>query len=324
MKVKTMPYLVFFLCSLGLALWASQPSEKQEQSGSEWINIPKSSIIQISYKDENNQAVLRIDETMRTHYWLDASEKQKVGEEEKILEDRFLVNDKITEVFNLLSPLRVEKIIGEQDKVKLEEFGLDKPVGEFVVQYGGDKTLKLLIGKRSFQSNQVFALDQERKIAILLDRKIINLLEKPKSRLALTKTLLMKEDSLAQVQVEQGKSSISFQTKKKGNQLVWINPKKPDESTETFRNWIEKIMRLQIEAYAKDPEMKGIDASPTLFQMSYTDDRGSQEKWTFLQDSTDGSKYWLRSDKIPRPVLVDGARVNVLTNDLKSLFGGAK
>lgn len=319
MKVKILPYIVFFLASLAFAWYASKPTSESDAAGKEWLSLNRASIQKISYSDETSKVTVTKDAGAFDAFWIDSTEKKKEGDKEVEVKEHYLVGERLNELLTSLTPFRAEKLIGEAGKVNLADFGLDKPTGTFEVQYGEGKTFSLSIGKRSFQSPHVFVLDKEKNMVLLVERKVMSMLEKPKARMALVKPFTFAEADLAQAQLSVDKKSETFTRKQQAENKNWFAEGKKDAPSEAFRNWLDKLLKLRVEGYPDEVQKAALAKLEPKFTLQLKSDREQLDTWSILEDPGTPSKYWLKTMKLPVPVLIDATKVPVLLNDLKAL-----
>lgn len=319
MKAKVLPYLIFFLAGLGFAYYASGPKEESKRPSEEWTKIPKDSVESISYEYEGVLANIQRAEGFQA-YWVDYTRVKEGPGGAKEEAGRFLAGDRMKEVQDLLASVQVEKVIGSVKDIKVEEFGLDKPSGKFEVKYGSDKIFKLAIGKRSFQSQGVFVLDESKQTVLMVNRKLFSAFERPKTRLELDHPFLFSPDEVTSVIVSSGSSQEEFVRQNKGAARVWFARNKTDVPHESFRNWLEKFMRLKVEAYPEEGQAAAIEQLPRKFSLQLGGDKGELDVLALFEDSsTNPARYWVKSKSLPVPVGVDAAAASVLVGDVAGL-----
>lgn len=316
MRVKILPYVAFFVASLAFAWFASRPTLQTETMGKEWISFSKQSISKIIYTDENATVEISKDPNVPEAFWIESIEKPKEGTP---IKDRYLVSERFNEVMAELSPFRVDKQIGEASKVNLADFGLDKPTGTFEVQYGEGKVFTLLMGKRSFQSPTVFVLDKEKNLVLLVQRKVMSMLEKPKTRLGMSKPFTFAENDVARVYVTVDGKTSKFFRKSQGTEQIWY-PEAKDTASEAFRNWIDKVLKLRVEGYPQDEQKEALGKLPVKASFELKSDRADLDTWSIIEEPGATPRYWLKAGKLPVPVLIDATKVPVLLNDMKAFL----
>lgn len=319
MRVKIIPYVAFFIASLAFAWFASRPTVNSEIVGKEWISISKEALKKIVYTDENGTVELIKDGTVPNAFWINSEEKRKEGPNDVTVKDRYLVGDRIKEVLAEITPFRVEKQIGEAGKVNLADFGLDKPTGTFEIHYGEGKVFTLLMGKRSFQSPTVFVLDKDKNLVLLVQRKLMSMLEKPKARMAMSKPYNFAEDDVARVYVHQDGKEWRFFRKNQGTEKIWY-PEAKDKASEAFRNWIDKVLKLRVEGYPEDAELEALGKLTPKFKLDLKSERADLDSWSILEETGTTTRYWLKAGQLPVPVLIDATKVPVLLNDMKAFL----
>lgn len=320
MKAKVLPYLIFFLASLGFAYYASGPDEEKKRPSEEWTSIPKDSLDSIHYEYEGVVADVKRADGYKA-YWVDFKKVKEGPNGSKEESGHFLAGDRMKEVIDLLASVQVEKVIGASKDVKVEEFGLDKPSGKFEVKYAKDKAFVLAIGKRSFQSQGVFVLDEGKQTVLMVNRKLFSAFERPKTRLALDQPFLFNPDDVTGVLLAAGDSRGEFVRQNKGASKVWFARKKTDAPHESFRNWLEKFMRVKVDTYPEEAQAAAIEQLPKKFSLQLSGDKGELDVLTLFEDQTvNPARYWIRSKSLPVPVGVDAAAVSVLVADLPNIL----
>jgi hypothetical protein len=319
MRVKIVPYVAFFIASLAFAWFASRPTVNSDTVGKEWISVSKEALNKIVYTDENGRVELVKDAGVPDAFWIHSEEKRKDGPNDVTVKDRYLVGDRIKELLAELTPFRVEKQIGEAGKVNLADFGLDKPNGSFEVHYGEGKVFTLLMGKRSFQSPTTFVLNKDKNLVLLVQRKLMSMLEKPKARMAMSKPYSFAEDDVSRAYVQQDGKEWRFFRKSQGAQKIWY-PEAKDAASEAFRNWIDKVLKLRVEGYPQDAELEALGKLTPKFSLELKSERADLDKWSILEEAGTSTRYWLKAEKLPVPVLIDGTKLPVLINDMKAFL----
>ncbi len=320
MKVRILPYALFLVACLAFAWFASRPNSDGDSSAKEWMSLSRDSIKKIVYTDETSTVTVSKDPSVKDAYWIDSVEKKKEGPNDIEVKDRYLVGDKINDLLTGFTPFKAEKIIGESSKLNLADFGLDKPSGTFEVHHGEDKVFQLLMGKRSFQSPHVFVLDKDKNTVLLVERKVMSLLEKPKARMAMVKPFSFTEADVAQVGLSFEKKLENFTRKRQGENMVWFAESKADKPSEAFRNWIDKVLKLRVEGYPDAEQLEALNKLEAKFTVKLQSDRAELDTWSVLEDTGNPAKYWLKTTKLPVPVLVDASKIPVLLNDMKAFL----
>lgn len=318
MKVKILPYLVFFLLSLAAAYFTSGPSKERQGSAQEWIAIAKDGVKRISYDSEGKTTVIEKD---GDSYWVDASATTKTPEGEKLEKDRFIASDKMKDVLDSLASFQIEKVIGAAKDLKLEEFGLDKPTGHFEVNYGKDQSFKLALGKRGFQSPEIFVLDEAKQNVLLVAKQFFAPFERAKARLALSVPYRFNPDDVSSVALNRDDKHQEFVRQIKGENKMWFTRGKLDAPNEAFRNWLDKLLKIRIETYAEASDAARIEKLPAKFSVLLGSDKEELDLFLVLEDtSSSPTRYWLKSKKLPVPVQVETDKVSTLLADLSALI----
>ncbi len=320
MKVKVLPYFVFFLACLGFAYYASGPTVEKKRSSQEWTSVPRDSVDAIHYDYEGVVAdVKRVSGTQS--YWVDYTRVAEGPKGTKEEAGRILAGERMKEVLDLLQSLQVEKVIGPVKDVKIEEFGLDKPSGSFEVKYGGDKSFKLAIGKRSFQSQGVFVLDEGKQTILMVNRKLFSAFERPKGRLGLDHPFLFEGDQVTSVSISAENEQREFVRQNKGESKLWFARSKSDAPHESFRSWLEKFLRLKVETYPEEGQIQAIEQLPRKFTLQFGGDKGELDVLAIFEDkSATPARYWVKSKALPVPLGVDASAIAVLISDLPNIL----
>ncbi len=321
MKVKILPYLAFFLASLVFAYFSTGSTKEKQSSAQEWMALPKGSIVQMSYEGDGKKTeITREGEGENEVYWVEAISKAKTPEGEQEVKERFLANDKLKETTDALYSFQVEKIIGAAKDLKLEEFGLDKPTGHFLIKFSGDKTFKLALGKRGFQSPDVFALDEDKQIVLLVAKQIFASFERPKARLALTNPYRLNPDEVESAVLSVGDKHREYVRQVKGQSKSWYVRDKLDTPDEAFRNWLDKFLKIKVEAYPDEAQKTVIATLTPKFSILLKSQKAELDLLSVYEDvGSTPAKFWLKSKSLPVPVQVEGSKLSTLIADLASL-----
>ncbi len=319
MKNKLIPYAVFFVLASLYAYYASTLNPYKPQDGQDWLQIGKGTIEALTL--QSDEQVLNVSkDTSSDRYWLDVRSAPKPGAEASKESDRFLASDSLLTVFEGFSPLRVNKVLGKAEGLKLEEFGLDKTTHSLKVTYGNGKNLSLRFGKRSFQSTEIFALDEGQNTVLLLDRQFLSPLDRPKARLALVQPYSFKLEDVTGATISHQAKSTEYLQLKKGDSKKWVRKEKPEIVDEAFRNWLDKFLKLKIESYPKEDEIKGIEQAELKLSILFQGEKGQLDILSlFEQKGESGSRYWMKSKNLPIPVGLEKDKVELLLNDLSSI-----
>lgn len=320
MKVKILPYLIFFLASLVFAHLSAGPEVDRNGADQEWLSIPKGSVSQIIFEGEGKKTTITKDPGSE-HYWVEATQTVKSPEGEKVEADRFLANEKMKEVLDSIHSFRIGRVIGAAKDLKQEDFGFDKPSGSFEVKYGTDQAFKLTLGKRGFQSPDIFVLDESKQSILLLAKQFFAPFERAKVRLALVSPYHFSPDLISEASLNVGDKHMEFVKQGKGDSKSWYARSKLDAPDEAFRNWLEKLLKMRIEGYASAEEKPVIEQMPLKFSVLVKSEKQELDLFSIYEDTRSApTRYWLRTRHIPLPVLIESSHVSTLLADLSAFM----
>ncbi len=319
MKNKLIPYGVFFIVASLYALYVSQSSSSKTEVGQDWDMVPKGSIVRLFYEGEGQKVSIQKDQSL-PRYWVEVNSTTSPEQNGKAIIDRFLAQDSIQSLFDGFSPLRAAKVLGKAEGLKLEDFGLDKSNQQLTLEFGSGKSLTLKFGKRSFQSSEVFVLDVAKNSVFMLDRQFLSPLDKPKARLALSQPYQFKSEDVKSVSLMQSTKTTEYFVQVKGDVRQWFKKEKKDAADESFKNWLDKFLKLKIEGYPTSEDQKAIDQATVKVSLSIFGEKEKLDVLSLLElKGESGTQFWLKADSLPVPVLIESSKAGLLLNDLSNL-----
>ncbi|SMF55365.1 DUF4340 domain-containing protein [Pseudobacteriovorax antillogorgiicola] len=315
MNSRVLPYFVLFLIGLAGAYWASGPKDKVDR-GQVWLNID-GKIELITYQDPKKRVIVDADQR-----WVTEAEMQdgidlppveyKAGKAfENVLED--------------LETLRALKTIGKFSEVSAEEYGFAGEEKTTLIIKTKNEEYSFEIGKRSFQTSNVFVRDMKRDEVILVSRSAINILRNAKARLYERKPYNFDlNDDVVAVQISRGDKSLELvkEGRSEKGKVVWKRSDK-DDKADSEASWLEKVLKLQVKKYATPVERQNLDKADALVTIGFKGQKNDVESMSILKLNPGGDEleqFWLKSNYVKTYVLVDSNRAKTLVQDLSNFL----
>ena len=168
----------------------------------------------------------------------------------------------------------------------------------------GSEEYEFLIGKRSFQTSNVYVLDTKKQKVILINREPFNFIRNPKARLFESKSYNFSlTDDISKVQiVEKDKSLALDKMKKQKGKVYWVNEGQEDEN-ETAGSWLSNFMKLKIKRYPTDLEKTSLGKLEGLAKVEFLNGNNQVEVIEIF--------HWAKMPPMPVPT---GFVANILGN----------
>ena len=312
MNNRILPYLVLFIVGLGGAYWASVPKGKSSK-GQLWLNL-EGKIKEVQYIGDSVEVLVDI-----PNRWIevnptgDSTAKRQVFKAGKTLDD----------VLKGLEKIYAIKVIGSLKDIDSKEYGLENSKTRLDVVTEETK-YSFDVGKRSFQTSNVFLHDSNRKEVILASRNAINLLRNAKARLYERSPIDFKlNDNVSLVKVRRGGDSIEIEKKGKDDKgkLLWKRKDK-EQPSQDLGSWLNKVVKLQAKKYADPKHRQDFDKLSVILEASFFDREKSVDTIKIVKREKGKEKfeYWLTSSYVGSYVLLDGNRAKTLIQDFQNLI----
>ena len=308
MNPRITPYLILFIFSLSGAYWASLP--KKRSSGERSWLVLKERLSSLSYI--NPSVKVEIDFSSS---WVRVFSR-KNG---KITAtDEFLASKAINDLREKMADVKARKVIGSYEKIDSGEYGFEGEEKTILSLNTTSEIYEFEVGKRSFQSSDVYLRDMQRQEVILSPNKAINIVINATSRLFKRNIVDFKlSEDVSHIDLSFGGRDINLIPSKEGGGNVMWRITGQTTAHESLSNWLKRFVGLKLKKYADESQV--FDGNQ-VFSASFQLNSGSRESVTISlkEDKKHRSQYWLKSSGSPRHVLLDPNRTKTLLRDLEN------
>lgn len=311
MKTRVLPYLLVFIGSLVGAFVVSLPNKKSVK-GQIWWNLG-GKINSVQYLSAEKKV-----EFDTNKLWI---ETFKSSNGAWIEESSFKVSPVGKDILKDLESLEAIKVIGSYKDIDPKEYGFQEDHAKLEIRTQ-EETYRLELGKRNFQSSEIFVHDVQKNLVFLMRNRPVNLLDSAETRLYERRVHNINLEG--EVQKIELKSSGRTRTFKKASQVkgggyIW---KKPDDTDapEGLENWLMKVLKLQVKRYGTSNESQRIDRLQPFLSASFQTEKDVLDVIHIYQVES-GSKdleFWLKSSFSQYYVLLDAGRVKGIKEDFSN------
>lgn len=310
--MKDALYPLILVISLSLAYWASLPTEKGQLHRELWLSSNISPELIIKYQDKEKITTIQ-------DGWVTV---EKIVDDTPMPPLTFRSNRQLNRVRDKLLDLYAEKVIGDANDLDLKDYELDQDTSFFEIGSEGS-TKRFVIGKRSFQTSNVYVLDKSRQKVILVQREPFNILRNPKARLFEARPFKFRLiDDVSHATISRGDKSLEMILGKDDkNKVFWTKPNEK-ETLESEGSWIRSLLRLKITKYAIGSEEKKLAKLTEEFQVNFTKNGEPVEqiKLYKLEKEDEQTSYWVKSNYLNSYGMVDGTKAKTLLQDISSFL----
>ena len=360
MRLDYTVYSVLMVAGLGAAYWASLPTPEGADEKTTILSVDPAQVATIELKSKLAPAP-GMKETLVTtivrrrsadgRFWVayertDTPEAPpsppagKPGEPApaaapvpapKTINERFLANDRLTDVLNAFHPLYAARVLSEAEAKQLSEFGLDQESNRFELTTDDQKKLSFSLGRRSYGSRSLFVREQGGKGRVLLiDGTGIEELERANNRVYERRLMAfdMLEAQSAVVTVGDKVQRLSHTQRDAGGEVLWTASGaaadgKPVKSP--LAGWLDRAARLSVASFGDESEMARANSAKPLVTIHFEKDGKSDTLTLVKVAGKDGKdEYWAATAFLGVPVRLPAGRGESLEKDLPQLMGQAK
>ncbi|MBC7532909.1 MAG: hypothetical protein H7318_15150 [Oligoflexus sp.] len=235
MKRNLWPYLLFALLGAGLAFWVTIEKGPKHEEGSAWESFKSADIKSVSYASP--KVNVQFIPLSMSYGWIDSKEE---GKESQML----LTGPRAKDFWFHLSPLWASKVLGDANRLKLSDYGLDREDKTFTIELTNGKKLAYRIGGRGFQSSDYFVLDLQKQTVFLWDRMTISLLERASAQLAIESPGFLNPEGLNKITLMHAGKARTLE--REVNTKAWRDGEKPIEAEEPLLKWLGQVSKLKL------------------------------------------------------------------------------
>lgn len=328
MRRDLLGYSLFFVVGLCFAFSASLPDKDRGELAKDWFSLDPSDISTVTFKEEKYAVNL---EKKPFGYWVNVEEERVQKDKTEKNTMNFRANETVNDLDGAMKPFQALRVIGDASKVDLKEFGLTEKTSDWVIQTTKGKKYEFSVGKRSYGARDYFALDRDRQQVILIAGQPIELLRNAKSRLFERDVTKAEEEKIrrAVITTDRGKLEWDHSDRDQAGNLEWKDKKAGATSQVSYKNWMDKVLRLKVLRYADADEVQQLQGVAPSVTVELFDERGQAidkimlKKFKSPKDTNPqtASEYWIDSTYLGVPTQINPARVQPIEQDLATLIG---
>ena len=330
---------LFFLLSLGFALFYANRGDKRSNNLISLKNIEYSEFKSLTYKTKRYQ--IKIYERNKKDYWAKyerfeslqepkgrddkvSRDSSQASESPKVIESSlFKLSPDVDALIQNWANLRVEKNIGKLDQLDLGKFGLSNSNDFITIADAKGTTSSFVIGEQSFKSPFQFVKDVKHNDVLLISKDFIDALVSSRSKFL--KALLFSEDDLDMIRVERSgivtelKAEMKKSKQDGQDEKIWLNQGR--ESNKSVDVWVKKLIALRVEEY-EDVDLNASSNEDDFLMLLETFSNGKKLDSLRLhrKKTKDSHEYWISSTRDRFLAKLVTARIDSLLSDFESNF----
>jgi hypothetical protein len=353
-------YAFIAAAGLGAAYWASIPANEADADKVAIVRFEPSEVTSLTYEMTDGgegSAAYSATATRAAgdsgRFWIvykkaakqikvaptDATTKSPVVEtSEPATEERFLANKQINDIVASLNPLLAERDLGAVDEAGLAEYGL-KDAKDFFTVTAGSKTFKLILGKKSYGSNNRFAMvasDAKKKAVLLINNSNIEALQRANLRLFQRDLTDFELDDVTHVSITAGDKSKKIAHIQRGNdgELTWSDEGENQPAKPSYGAWMDRVGKLLLISYADDSDTKKLEGQAPFLKLTYEKNGKSLGSVAFfktlaappnskpgdVQKPTPAFDYWVYSDSLGSFGKLAPPRIEPIEKDIGAIL----
>lgn len=354
MRLDLIVYSVLLVCGLAAAYWASLPTVEGGDDRVTLVAIEPKAIVSITYSGKDQSAVATQREDGR--FWVEqkrldalpskseeaedpALKKEpdvkgdpgakeqpdpKEQSEAKVVTERFLANEKLSELATALNPLQAERVIGKLEAAQLEEFGLKDKADVVTIKTNDGKVFTYYLGKKSYGSRNIFAMEEGGRV-FLIDGQGFENLQRADQRLFERRLLSLELGDVthATVAAEGVARRLAHTQRDKDGQLTWSDDEENADPKASYASWMDRISKLRLSGYAEQDQESQLAAMAPVLTVSYEKNGTVLDTLIFKKSSESPASYWLYSHFMKVHAKVVSSRVEPILKDLATIMEDA-
>jgi hypothetical protein len=315
MKPNISTYSVLFFIGLILAYYASSDSKSHRSYGQQWLSLDKTTFKQLTYEEEGGKSV-NIEPQGDKLFWVTFQAKADSETQQ------FRADDTMDQLLEDWTRLGVVKALGSSENLKLEDFALGTDAKLLILEFADQKYV-FEVGKRSFQSPNVFMLDKKKNEVILVKQSLLNPLQKPRADLFERNIHDLELDTIDRIEVSNDDKQITLVPHEmKPGERKWVRAE--DKEDEAADNWLGRILDLRARNYKPLHETQSTDQQPLKLRIEFYRGEDIVEKFTIREvlSATDGGDiaYYLKSRHTGGYVELYRNRIDTLLQDFSGVL----
>ena len=334
MRLDIYVYGVLLAAGLGTAYWASLPAPSGDDEKVSILSIEPKSVTQVAYKTATS-TLTAVKRPSDGRFWVTVTKTELPMENPhqpkdpkappptpKTTTERFLANEKWTDVLKNLNPLYVDRVLDKVDDKQLADYGLKDSKDSWTVTSAGAKDFSLILGKRSYGSRSRFAQQPDTKGRVLIiDGEDLEALERASARLYERRLTDVDLAEVTKADITVGAKTKATQHTQRGKDrvLLWTDAVEGAKSNGSLDSFMDKVSKLRLTEYATTEEEASLQAPKPFLTVALTKDGKVVDHLVFKKVGTDKPIYWATSDFLQTYVKVLNNRVEPMEKDAAGL-----
>ena len=362
MKKELVIIVTLLFLSFGLAYRASLPVSESDES-KEWFSVDPKGVTAITYKLPL-KSIHATQQPDGQGYWVDWSETTEIRKpaalpppaahpvdptaaastspsptptpaepvETKTEAMGFKANEQISTILDALKPFRAVRVVGKADKLDVKEYGLDDKAGLLTIATSKGESFNLRVGKRSYGSRNVFALDEKQGQVILIEATVIESLENAKTQLYERRIVAKELAEFKQVKAVAGgqEKALVQGDKDQNGEATWKDADEGATAKPNYKTWLDNVAKMRVQRFATKEEEAKIAGLPPFLELVLVDGDKEHDRLAFRKVEVGGLpdekelSFWVSSKFLGINAKVPAGRMTTFETDVQGIVGTRK
>jgi hypothetical protein len=244
-------------------------------------------------------------------------------------EVQFKAGDRLSEILDALKPLKALRVIGKAKDLNLKDFGLDENAPTLAVKSVKGDVLALKIGKRSYGSASLFALDEKAGEVILVSADLVEGLGNAKSQLFERRLVDRELSEFKKIKiVARGSEKTVLQGNKAANgEATWKDEGNESQPRATYKTWLDNLAKIKVQRYSLPEEEQLIAAATPFLELELLDGDAAVDRLVFRRlerlaiPGEKDESIWVQSKFLGGLAKVSGNRLAAFDQDIAGIMG---
>ena len=327
MRRDLIGYALLLAASLGYAFYVTLPQEKNRSDQVLWQKIDKGQISEIRSQTGDKLVSASKLPGVSNGFWIRQTAPTSKDGADESSDVSFKANDRFKGILTYLNPLYALRIIGDPNDESMVEFGIKDSNRSFQVLSSSGAVLNLLIGRRAYSTQNLYALDKVRNKIIMIDGQQITSFEKARNNLFERRLFEDEYGDVSGAKLVVGSKELTLDHSKRDGSgaLKWSQPGEAGVIKPSYESWMNKLQRVKVVRYATADEQQAISRATPVFSVELLKLGTAIVRLNFRKskDLKDPKKfdYWVLSSFLGKWAKVPGSRVNALEKDIPNILG---
>lgn len=317
-------FSMLLIASLGAAYWASLPSTETKAGRVAILTLEPKQISEVELFSKDLEVRAKRRDTDQ-RFWIEHKKKDtpkgSTSPESQETVERFLGNQKMDEFLAMFAPLQALRVVGKVDLTQLKDYGLDDESNKIIVK-SSEKTLKMILGKKSYGTRDQFVLEGDR--VLLIDGQGLENFERAQYRIFERRLVAFDFDEVQRATITMGerrKNMVHTQRDKKG-QLIWAKEDDPSTAISIYSLLMDRISKLNVAAYTEPTKQDELQQIAPYLEIILEKNDKTRDRLLFKKRTLSDGKieYFIRSDFLNLHGQLANARMEVIEKDAEQVM----